>query len=313
MNHFTKVGICSAWLSLVSLAGCGPEEPAPPPPIDCDDPDDRPDESVLDVFGDGIDANCDGVDGEDLDGDGSPGNAPTTDEIYDCDDSDPSLNRADLDGDGVDSCEGDCDDEDSLRFPGNPEVCDGIDNNCHSVSGEPPVDERDSDGDGYVVCLPVDGSGLLGGDCDGLDSDRFPGNPEVCDGVDNDCDGLTPDDEVDSDEDGQMVCAGDCDDSESAIFLGQIEGCDGLDNDCDGAVPSTEVDGDGDGVRVCEGDCNDADPSTVDDMDCDGVLSVDDCDDTDPSTVDDMDCDGVLDGDDDDSAGDDDDSAGVGP
>ena len=33
---------------------------------------------------------------------------------------------------------------------------------------------------------------------------------------------------------------------------------------------------------------------TINDVDCDGVLSVDDLDDSDPSTVNDMDCDGVL-------------------
>ena len=45
----------------------------------------------------------------------------------------------DADGDGVTS-DMDCDDEDPLRFPGNPEVCDGIDNDCSGLA------EIDGDG-----------------------------------------------------------------------------------------------------------------------------------------------------------------------
>ena len=54
------------------------------------------------------------------------------------------------------------------------------------------------------------------------------------------------------------------------------------------------TDEDEDGWSAEVGDCDDTDPLTVDDMDCDGVLSVDDCDDLDPNTINDMDCDGVL-------------------
>lgn len=38
----------------------------------------------------------------------------------------------DFDGDGVGFCE-DCDDKDAGIFPGNPEVCDGKDNDCVNV------------------------------------------------------------------------------------------------------------------------------------------------------------------------------------
>ena len=46
----------------------------------------------------------------------------------------PDADCADADGDGVTTCDQDCDDLDPRAFPGNPEVCDAIDNDC---DGEP--------------------------------------------------------------------------------------------------------------------------------------------------------------------------------
>jgi hypothetical protein len=42
----------------------------------------------------------------------------------------------DNDGDSFSECDGDCDDDDPENFPGNPEVCDGQDNNCDDVTDE---------------------------------------------------------------------------------------------------------------------------------------------------------------------------------
>lgn len=80
----------------------------------------------------------------------------------------------------------------------------------------------DDDGDGYSE---------LDGDCDDRNPDRFPGNLELCDGIDNDCDDETVD-SVDEDQDG-VFCDLDCDDQNPFITPGREEICDGIDNDCD--------------------------------------------------------------------------------
>lgn len=43
------------------------------------------------------------------------------------------------------------------------------------------------------------------------------GDQEICDGKDNDCDGIIPANEADKDEDGFMICYGDCDDSDDTV------------------------------------------------------------------------------------------------
>ena len=64
--------------------------------------------------------------------------------------------------------------------------------------------------------------------------------------------------------------------------------------DCDDSDPLTVNDMDCDGVLSTD-DCDDTDSSKpTNDMDCDGILTADDCDDADPNTVNDMDCDGTL-------------------
>lgn len=91
---------------------------------------------------------------------------------------------------------GDCDDEDARRFPGNPDICDGIDNDCDDVVDGGIVFE-DADGDGHgnpdVTAMGCEGREnvtLSGDDCDDDSPDRYPGNDDRCDGIDNDCDGL---------------------------------------------------------------------------------------------------------------------------
>ena len=204
---------------------------------------------------DEIDNDCDGDIDEDLDmdGDGIPGPAP---------------------GCLLEYGAVDCDDNDATVYPGGPEFCDLVDNDCDGQ-----VDENlDFDNDGFTACE---------GDCEPLNANINPFAPELCDGLDNDCN-LVVDDGWDNDGDGQSTCAGDCNDIDPAVYLGAPELCDGVDNDCNGVVGPNEADVDGDGFSECDGDCDESSAAiypgadelcnTVDD-DCDGVVPAAELDD----------------------------------
>jgi hypothetical protein len=135
---------------------------------------------------------------------------------------------------------------------GGGEICgDGIDNDNDGA-----IDEgADLDGDTYRDCdIPE----LI--DCDDEDASVNPAADELCDGIDNDCDGET--DNVDLDGDGYISedCYGsDCDDGDADAYPGRPESCDGADNDCDGQIDNG-FDADDDGWTSCMGDCNNQDP-----------------------------------------------------
>jgi len=103
----------------------------------------------------------------------------------------------DGDGDGVPCLFGDCvDDDPELLFAEEERACDGIDEDCDGQVDDPWGVGQECDGRG--ICL----DGHL--ECDGPDGvrcDVAPGGsadrsePEVCDDVDNDCDGAVDEDD----------------------------------------------------------------------------------------------------------------------
>jgi len=136
----------------------------------------------------------------------------------------------------------------------------------------------DNDGDGFGAF----GSASCpetGVDCDDLDSSVFPGAPELCDGLDNDCDGLLPANESDLDGDGFFICENDCDDADpdlnpNAVELpGNVvdENCDGSLGSCD---PYTAWRNHGQFVRCVAQEVNDLrGAGLISDVEGDGLVS----------------------------------------
>ena len=201
---------------------------------------------------------------------------------------DTSTDLLDLDVDGFSA--DDCDDNDPTVYPGAPELCDGLDNDCNDAIDDAAEDAAtfyaDADGDGYgasseVVesCEPPAGFVATGDDCDDSSADVHPGAAETdcADPTDYNCDGQVG--YADSDGDGFPACE-DCDDTEAGINADAAELCDAVDNDCDGDTDEDDAsdvstwyaDTDGDGY----GDIDDAVVScdapegyVADDSDCD--------------------------------------------
>lgn len=194
----------------------------------------------------------------------------------------------DLDSDGVQSPQ-DCNDNNNTVYPGAPEPCDGLDNDCNGVvddNGCPEVcDGIDNTGNGLIdaddpnlVLVPCENqTGVCGGAmkpasscvngvwlvCTEADyanaSASYNAAGELCDGVDNDCDGIVDEDPIDGqtwyrdlDLDGfgnlnstTQSCtqpagyvsnSSDCDDSNASINPAATEACNTIDDDCDGLV-----------------------------------------------------------------------------
>ncbi len=336
-----------------TIAACAAPDGYADSSDDCDDDAEQANPDAAEVC-DGIDNDCDGEVDEDAvdagtwyadtDGDGY-GDASSTIASCeqpaghvaggtDCDDTDSrlhpgaeesdctdptdyncdgSVGYADADGDGWAACQ-ECDDGDAAISPEATEVCDEVDNDCDGETNEGVTTTyyQDSDGDSYGVtdttteaCDLPDGYAEAPGDCDDDEAQANPGESEVCDDIDNDCDGLTDDDDdsldtttaetfyADSDGDGYgnpgaatLACeqpdgyadnSDDCDDDEAAASPGEAEVCDEIDNDCDGSVDEgvtttfyADADGDfyGDAASTAEA-CSRPAGYRTNDLDCD--------------------------------------------
>ncbi len=195
---------------------------------------------------------------------------------------DIQLYYEDSDGDGygnvateVEACippngwvtdKSDCDDTNANVNPGAAEVCDGLDNNCDGNIDEGALltfyRDLDSDGHGDInvtamACTAPTGFVTDYTDCNDQDDNIHPGNTEICDGLDNNCDGnvdegvlLTFYRDLDMDGYGDPLttttsCSSpagyvidntDCDDQAASINLDATELCDGIDNNCNGII-----------------------------------------------------------------------------
>ncbi|MFT6017305.1 MAG: hypothetical protein ACI9CQ_000078 [Saprospiraceae bacterium] len=258
---------------------------------DCDDFEFNINNSITEIC-DGIDNNCDGQIDEgftlfayfqDNDGDDFG------------DDSQMIISCESVTPVGYSDSGGDCNDNNNIIYPGAPELCDGLDNNCNIDADEGltfTVYYIDADNDGYgsldltissCSATPDPGYAATFDDCDDGNSDINPGAMEICDNIDNNCDGQTDEGmlqstyfaDTDNDGFGDMDAAfdtcsmtapigyvsnsTDCDDTNIDINPDAIEILGNMvDENCDGSAdPFADLDND---TYTSDVDCDDNNP-----------------------------------------------------